>query len=57
MTIEGTVSTIGPLKDDFIKTIIKPPKDKHFLSPFELKMKALLAKLKAKKRKKGRKKI
>jgi hypothetical protein len=40
MTIEGTVSTKGPLKDDFIKTLIKPPKDKHFLSPFELKMKA-----------------
>ena len=49
MPIEGTVSKEGDLYKDFTAGILEPGKDKHFLSPFELKMKKLLAKLKKEK--------
>ena len=49
MPIEGTVSKEGDLYKDFTAGILTPGKDKHFLSPFELRMKKLLAKLKKEK--------
>ena len=57
MTIEGTVSKKGDLHKDFTAGILKPGKDKHFLSPAQLKYKKMLAKLMKKmNKKKGGKK-
>ena len=57
MTIEGTVSKKGKLYKDFIAGILEKGKDKHFLSPAQLKYKKMLAKLMKKmNKKKGGKK-
>ena len=57
MTIEGRVWKHGNLDEDFIAGILEPGKDKHFLSPAQLKYKKMLAKLmkKMNKKKGGRK--
>ena len=57
MPIEGQVWKQGNLDKDFIAGILKPGKDKHFLSPAQLKYKKILAELMKKmNKKKGGKK-
>ena len=54
MIVDGSFHKTGfPIS--FVPTLIKPIKDKHIMSPFELKMKALFKKMKAlnKEKKKG----
>ena len=54
MIIDGSIHKSGfPI--GFVPVLIKPIKDKHILTPFELKMKALFKKMLAKKNK-GKKK-
>ena len=57
MTIEGRVWNQGNLHKDFIAGILERGKDKHFLSPAQLKYKKMLAELMKKmNKKKGGKK-
>jgi hypothetical protein len=57
MPIKGKVWKQGNLYKDFIVGILKPGKDKHFLSPAQLKYKKMLAELMKKmNKKKGGKK-
>ena len=58
MIVDGSFHKTGfPIS--FVPTLLKPIKDKHIMSPFELKMKALFKKMKAlnKEKKKGGRKI